>query len=221
MKEGNPRGLFIVFEGVNGSTKTTTINEIIKFIPRYGKVKVYKFPDRNGTHGKKIDQFLQNQIEIKSVYDRLDLFSANRRAYRDEMIDLLQEGTTIICDRYIYSAIVYQLPVQNTISDICVYATGLIVSDFDKGMIIPDLIFLMDVDCLQLRNEKQQRYHYDAERQNIIRNHFKRILNYSNTLCYTVEPVIGNPTETAHIVMNIIDNMYYTLNRSKLRFISE
>lgn len=216
------RGLFIVFEGVNGSSKTSTICELSKYALKYGKIKIYKFPDRSGHNGKEIDTFLKKQKTIKSTYDRLDIFAKNRYAYMEEIIRHLEEGTTILCDRYIYSAIVYQLPVDRIISDIELYATASIVGYFDKHCIQPDLIFLMDADFLSNRKDAgTERYHYDSTQQNIVRSYFKRVMTLCDTEYYIIQPTNNCIHNTACDIMNIIDNRSHTLSHRNIRTLYE
>ena len=66
----NPRGLLVVVEGVNGAGKSTIINNIVSY---YKDMEVphslYKFPNRSGPTGEKIDKYLKGEIKIKSKYD--------------------------------------------------------------------------------------------------------------------------------------------------------
>lgn len=214
------RGLFIVFEGVNGSGKTSTIREIMKYAVKYEHIKVFKFPDRNGPDGVYIDSFLKETIEIRSVYDRLSLFSNNRLQYVDEIVNALENGITVICDRYIYSAIVYQLPINYRCSDIHLYAMASIVGYFDKEMPKPDIIFLMDANFLESRkDEHKERYHYEYEKQCMLFNYFKRVLSISDCMYFIVQPTTGNPNDTAIIVMDVIDRFYTSLTHMPLQFL--
>ena len=55
------KGKFIVFEGINGSGKTTIINILINYLEDHSiKYKYIKFPNRKTETGKIIDDFLKN-----------------------------------------------------------------------------------------------------------------------------------------------------------------
>lgn len=215
------RGLFIVFEGVNGSSKTSTINEIMKYSIKYGRVKVYKFPDRSGYMGDVIDDYLNKRLEITSTYDKLDIFSKNRLYYLEEMIELLNDGVTIICDRYVYSAIVYQFPINRYVNDLYIYHMASIIGYFDKFMIKPDLIFLLDADFLNKRSNTNELYHYNNERQIIVRNYFKRLLSMSDIEHYIITPIENNINGTACLIMNILDTRFSDLAQTPLDFFCE
>lgn len=219
MKRPN-RGLFIVFEGVNGSSKTSTIHEIEKYALKYGSVKVYKFPDRKGYLGDDINRFLRKEKQIDSTYDRLHMFAENRYAYLEEMIQTLEEGITILCDRYIYSAIVYQLPLHKELNDIHIYSMSYIVSYFDKFCMKPDIVFLMDANFLESRRDHcREKYHYENEEQTKIRSYFKKVLSLCNVEYYIINPVYNNIEETASLVMNIIDRRYYSIATKEINFL--
>jgi len=155
------RGLLIVIEGINGSGKTTIINKVLKLLPSSGKYIVYKFPDRTGLGGSKIDDFLKKKIEL-GTYDKLKLFSDNRKACLYEMLDLLNKGVSIICDRYVYSAIVYQLNINNH-QNWYINTIINIVGGFDNNLIVPDIVFLINGQFLHLREKavtNPERYHH-------------------------------------------------------------
>ena len=62
------RAKFIVFEGINGSGKTTIINNLINYYTNKNiKYQYIKFPDRTSNSGKIIDKFLKNQYEFNSI----------------------------------------------------------------------------------------------------------------------------------------------------------
>lgn len=214
------RGLFIVFEGINGSSKSSVIQEIEKYALKYERVKIYKFPDRSGYLGNEIDAFLKKEKIIDSTYDKLHLFSENRYAYIEDMIQTLEEGITILCDRYIYSAIAYQLPLDKTPTDMHIYAMTCIVSYFDKHCIKPDMVFIMDANFLNRReNIHQEKYYYEDTKQDKIRNYFKRVLSMCDVEYYVINPIDGDIQETACLVMNIIDNRYHYLSNKELQYL--
>ena len=153
-------GTLVVIEGVNGSGKTTTINELKNRLTSSNiPASYYKFPDRIGREGDKIDQYLKGTLTIDSTYDILDMFSKNRDAVRLDMINDLRSGKVVICDRYVFSAIAYQIPSHVTDpKKIKRYCN--IIGYFDKSMPVPDLIYLIDGDHLHKRTGiVKERFH--------------------------------------------------------------
>lgn len=161
----NNRGLFVVFEGINGAGKTTIINEITSSYDAANiAYSVYKFPDRNGMHGDCIDKYLKGLITIDSKYDVLDMFAANRFAIIKNIINDILNGKIVLCDRYIFSAIAYHVPMSSK-SLTFVHRYCETVGYFDKYMPIPDVVYLIDGDHISKRVEnRNERFHYDSNK---------------------------------------------------------
>lgn len=154
-------GLLIVFEGINGAGKTTVINEVVKYYKMLKMpVVVYKFPNRNGELGDKIDKYLTNQISIKSKYEVLDMFSADRKSVQSNIRRDLNEGKIVLCDRYVYSAIAYHIP-SSVVSQTKIRLYCNVIGYFDKDMPIPDMIYLIEGEHLSKRGIlRREVFHY-------------------------------------------------------------
>lgn len=99
--------MFIVFEGIDKSGKTTQIALVQRALTERGhNVSVYKMPDRTSETGKLISQYLGGNLNL-TENEAAELFARNRA----EMIPLidkdLSEGKTVLCDRYVYSGAAY------------------------------------------------------------------------------------------------------------------
>jgi len=97
------RGLFIVAEGIDGSGKSTQAEMLFDWLKKKGqKVILTREP-----YTKK----LKKQLREGKKYDWLALFSDDRKVHLKKVVmPSLQSGKTIICDRYYYSTLAYQLP---------------------------------------------------------------------------------------------------------------
>ena len=72
------RGIFVVFEGLDRSGKTTQLNRTVDYFNGMGyRIKGMEFPDRTTIIGSMIDNYLKNKIELKDEVIHL-LYSANR-----------------------------------------------------------------------------------------------------------------------------------------------
>lgn len=130
------RGLFFVFEGLDRSGKSTQSKKLAEHLKQDGSVKWMCFPNRATATGMLIDLYLQRKIELPDEAIHR-LFSANRWECVQALVDDLNSGTTLVCDRYAFSGVAYSA------------AKGL---DFswcqgpDRGLPTPDGIFFLHVD---------------------------------------------------------------------------
>jgi dTMP kinase len=137
-------GLFITFEGPDGSGKTTQIKLLSEYLKKKGR-KVLTTVEPGGTSlGKKIRSILLDR-ENKDMSPGAEtlLFQASRAELVSKVISpALASGITVICDRFFDSTIVYQgiargLGMEKII-DMSLWATG--------GL-VPDLTFLMQLEA--------------------------------------------------------------------------
>ena len=142
------KGKFIVFEGIDGSGKTTQINQLSKWlistdlIPENNKLVITREP--GGTKlGKSIRSLLLD-TSIKKSPDSITellLYAADRSQHVNEIIrPTLDQGDWVISDRFCGSTLAYQgygrkLNI-NLIKDLEAIAT--------QG-IAPDITFLLDI----------------------------------------------------------------------------
>ena len=142
------KGKFIVFEGIDGSGKTTQINQLSKWlistdlIPENNKLVITREP--GGTKlGKSIRSLLLDTSIEKSPdsITELLLYAADRSQHVNEIIrPTLDQGDWVISDRFCGSTLAYQgygrkLDI-NVIKDLEAIAT--------QG-ISPDITFLLDI----------------------------------------------------------------------------
>ncbi|CDO69794.1 hypothetical protein BN946_scf184766.g39 [Trametes cinnabarina] len=107
MPERKQRGAFIVIEGLDRSGKSTQVSLLEKRCKDAGlPVRLVKFPDRTTPIGKLIDSYLRSDSEMDDHAIHL-LFSANRWELAPSIIESLNAGTTVICDRYAFSGIAF------------------------------------------------------------------------------------------------------------------
>lgn len=106
MKEFN-KGLFIVFEGIDGAGKTTQIELLAKKIEESGgKVHTTAEPS-NFESGKALRRALSG-AEPKSECEMATMFVLDRIVHNGEINEHLAKGETVISDRYYYSSLAYQ-----------------------------------------------------------------------------------------------------------------
>ena len=142
------RGAFIVFEGVDRCGKTTQVGLLVKHLMGLGLAAVaMRFPDRTTMVGDLINQYLQSKSELDDRAVHL-LFSANRWEAAPQLEKhLLEEGKTVICDRYAYSGVAFT-SAKPSLSDDLSWCQAC-----DVGLPAPDAVIFLDLS----QDEAEQR----------------------------------------------------------------
>lgn len=104
------KGVFITFEGGEGSGKTTQINRLATALKNEGH-NVVTTREPGGTHqADKIRALLvQRSAGEWPAFAELSLVTAARMVHiRDVIKPALEDGRIVLCDRFIHSTIAYQ-----------------------------------------------------------------------------------------------------------------
>jgi dTMP kinase len=104
------RGKFIVFEGIDGSGKSSVSAKIEERLKAAGR-RVLRTREPGGTPlGEKVRGVLLDPANTEMVpWTELFLFMASRAQLVDQVIrPALREGVDVLCDRYYYSTAAYQ-----------------------------------------------------------------------------------------------------------------
>ena len=102
-----PRGLLIVFEGLDQSGKQTQAERLRVEVERRGRACVLlDFPSYETHIGREIGAGLHGEREYGPDVMQL-LYVANRYEKKPQIQTLLAGGAIVICDRYLASSIAY------------------------------------------------------------------------------------------------------------------
>jgi dTMP kinase len=105
MKE---KGRFIVFEGIDGTGKSTQLSLLADYLRGMGVPLLKTREPSDGTYGKKIREMYGNRNNY-SLEEELSLFVKDRKEHVAEVITpALNTGKTVLCDRYYFSTAAYQ-----------------------------------------------------------------------------------------------------------------
>lgn len=135
-----PRGLFITFEGPEGSGKSTQMARLAKALRRGGRrVVVVTDPGTTGL-GRALRRVLLHQrASISPLAEALLFFSGRAQLVDEAITPALMKGAVVLCDRFHDSTMAYQG-----------YAGGLDVAWLESlGQsvigVMPDLTIVLDV----------------------------------------------------------------------------
>jgi dTMP kinase len=133
--------LFITFEGVEGSGKTTQIQRLKKYLTQKGiPCKVTREPG-GCPISEKVRRILLNPDHRKMVpLSELFLYEAARAQHVKEVIDpLLKKGVVVLCDRFNDATIAYQGYGRKIDLELVKN-----LNRFSSQTIRPDVTFLLD-----------------------------------------------------------------------------
>lgn len=105
------KGRFIVFEGIDGSGKTTQVQLLASFLRAQGIETVVTAEPTALPTGKELREALSGK-KSKSECEMATLFVLDRIAHNNDKENgiraLVEKGAYVICDRYYYSTLAYQ-----------------------------------------------------------------------------------------------------------------
>ncbi len=104
------RGKFITFEGPDGSGKTTVSTAVVKKLQEMGyPVRYTREPGGSNIAEKIRGIILDPQNTEMDARTEALLYAASRRQHLvDRVFPALEEGTHVICDRFVDSSLAYQ-----------------------------------------------------------------------------------------------------------------
>ena len=133
-------GTFIVFEGIDGTGKSTQLRRLANALEAAGHPCVVTGePWRGSAAGRKIRAAMASAEPLDAEFE-LELFLEQRRDHVREWIrPALERGEVVLCDRYYFSTVAYQ------------GARGLdwrelLAANEAEGFPEPDLLLLFDMD---------------------------------------------------------------------------
>ncbi len=102
------QGILIVFEGIDGTGKSTQLDLLAKSLKSQGHSVITTREPTNGTYGQKIRSLYENRGDVTKE-EELELFLQDRREHVRTLLEPgLAKKNIILCDRYFLSTIAYQ-----------------------------------------------------------------------------------------------------------------
>ncbi|XP_063123113.1 thymidylate kinase isoform X2 [Rattus norvegicus] len=101
------RGALIVLEGVDRAGKTTQCLRLVTALCASGhRAELLRFPERSTEIGKLLSSYLEKKTELEDHSVHL-LFSANRWEQVPLIKAKLNQGVTLVLDRYAFSGVAF------------------------------------------------------------------------------------------------------------------
>jgi len=144
-------GLFVVFEGIDGTGKSTQLHLLADKLQQLGYAVVSTREPTDGPFGQKIRKLFVDR-EVVSSAEELELFIADRDQHVREVIaPALANGCIVVCDRYYLSTVAYQ------------GANGLdpeLIMEKNMDFPVPDLAIILEIEpaqsILRIQNQRNE-----------------------------------------------------------------
>lgn len=153
------KGILIVFEGIDGSGKTTQAKILLRNLIKKGLDAVYFQEPSHGKWGRLIKEkaLLPDSL---SPQEELDLFQKDRRDNVERNLKpALRKKKLVILDRYYFSTMAYQGARG--------IDTELIRRENERFAVKPHLIFILDVEAEKglerIQGRKKKDKHFERE----------------------------------------------------------
>ncbi|WP_353278449.1 dTMP kinase [Wolbachia endosymbiont (group B) of Longitarsus flavicornis] len=195
--------MFITFEGIDGSGKTTQSELLANYFKQiHGENNVVLTREPGGTDfAEKIRGSLLKD-NIDPISELLLLTSMRYEHMKELILPALKEGKTVICDRFIDSTIAYQG-----------YGLGVdlrLIKDLHKlvGIKYPDVTFILNIDVqvgLSRAKDKNKYEEMDVDFYNKVRKGFQEIAEKEPNRCSVITEFATKSDN--HIHNEIIDKI--------------
>jgi len=219
------KGIFITFEGVEGSGKSTQIFLLRDALISLGHEVICTREPGGTLLAEKVRTLLVNGEDLPFLSPRAELllFEACRAQHVDELISpALCRGSIVLCDRYIDSSAVYQ-GVARALGKEQVEE----LNNFATDHLIPDLTLVLDLD-LKLALDRarsrnlaaplnENRFENEAmEFHEIVRKGFLNLIQ-ENPKRFRLIPAAGSTEEISKLIRREVSTLIPTLKKERLK----
>lgn len=151
-------GKFIVFEGPDGSGKTTIIKQVKTLLENKDyDISYYREPGSTKISEKIRSIIIDNDNSMMDAKTEALLFASSRaQLVAEKIIPDLKAGKIVICDRFVMSSLLYQglgrsLGIDNV----------KLINDFATGGLKPDLTLFFNIDYKTALERKRANFSPD------------------------------------------------------------
>ncbi len=168
--------MYIVFEGIDGSGKSTLINFLFNWLNSRGyRVFVHKEPSKS-----KIGELIRRCInENADAYTLALLFAADRYHRINDLKEKISKGI-VLADRCFYSSIAYQ----------GVYVDKMWIREINKFAVKPDYVIYLDVSpevAVKRKKHEKKDLFENVEYLKKVRENYLRLAEEENFVVINAE----------------------------------
>lgn len=143
--------MLVVLEGLDGAGKSTQVKKLRAYLESlFGSLEYVHFPRYDApVYGDLISRFLRGDFgSNETVHPQLValIFAEDRHGAAPEMKKILEDGGTVLLDRYVYSNIAYQCAKLSDPQEAERLRDWIFNTEYgDFGLPVPDLNIFLDV----------------------------------------------------------------------------
>lgn len=210
INDNKDRGKFISIEGSDGSGKSTQI----EFIKEYFKERSIPTMFTREPGGTKISEKIRHiildveNIEMDPMTEAFLYASARAQHVREKIMPALEQGTTVICDRFVDSSIAYQQYGRELGEDVTT------INKIAVAGLMPDFTIFLDLHPDEGRNRVKNREE-SMDRLEIEKHdfHLKVYNAYKEIIAkdpkrFLVIDASGTPEEVRDLVYKELDKIF-------------
>ncbi len=183
------KNLFIVFDGIDGDGKTTQALLLKEYLERKGYSVNYTSEPTNNESGKMISNLLRQKTANRIKKEKwFELFNEDNKEHQKTIKSSLEGNNTVICDRYFYSTLAYQLEEKEW-------------QNYSSQFIKPDIVFILDLPVTVAIGRIKQKYEKTKEKKScfeksvLLNKVRKKFLMLPNFLNHPIKIIDSNRSE--------------------------
>ena len=192
------RGVFIVFEGVDGGGKSTQIKLLTDYFRDRGYDVEHYMEPTEGQIGNLLWSYMRSKSRSFSPETEALLFAADRIEHGKAITEALEAGRVVISDRYVHSSLAYQ------------GAAGVDVAwmkQLNRHALKPDLVMLLDIDPEKSLSRVSDRDKTVFEESNYLKKVRAEYLGYAEAGELVVVDAL-QPIEKVHMdIRELVDKL--------------
>jgi dTMP kinase len=187
--------LFISIEGIDGSGTTTCSKLLVQKMQEKGIECLWTKEPSDGTVGRHIRKILKGQ-EAADELGMFPLFLADRHDHIASMITpTLEQGSSVVCDRYAYSTWVYQ---QDNYDPF-------IIEYLQRSCLAPDILFVLlcPVEvCMKRLGSREIVERYEiGEKQKLYDERYRRMPKMASERIVHIDSNTNSPEQVVELMM--------------------
>lgn len=196
-----------MLEGVDKAGKTTQCKKLVHALQQSGyPAEMMRFPERTTTIGQLISAYLENKSDLEDHTVHL-LFSANRWELVPLMKKKLEQGTTLVVDRYAFSGVAFTSAKPGFCLEWCMKP--------DVGLPKPDLVMFLQLSPAEaaLRGQFGEERYETSAFQRAVQQKFEQLMKDPSVnwqaidASQSVEDVHENITTHSLNTINAAENL--------------